>query len=44
VVARQPPAIPALSVGSFAPSLIGDHALKIPRMSEGDLVDHEIAI
>jgi hypothetical protein len=30
VVARQPPVIPALSVGSLAPSLIGDHSLKIP--------------
>jgi hypothetical protein len=30
VVAGQPPVIPALSVESLAPSLIGDHSLKIP--------------
>jgi hypothetical protein len=31
VVAGQSPVIPALLVGSLAPSLIGDHSLKIPR-------------
>jgi hypothetical protein len=42
-VARQAPAIAALSIGPLAQSLIGDRALKIPRISEGDRVDHEIA-
>jgi hypothetical protein len=37
VIAGQPSAIPALSVGFLAPSLIGDHSLKIPETSE---VDH----
>jgi hypothetical protein len=29
VMAGQPPAIPVLSVGSLAASLIGNHSLKI---------------
>jgi hypothetical protein len=31
VIAGQPSSIPALSVGFLAPSLIGDHSLKIPE-------------
>ena len=31
MIAGQPSSIPALSVGSLAPSLIGDHSLKIPE-------------
>jgi hypothetical protein len=35
VVAGQPSVIPAFSVGSLAPSLIGDHSLKILRSQTG---------